>query len=963
MGYVIDVADLAAEGRSVGGGKAVNLGRMLRAGLPVPAGFCVTTRAYVEAVAPAVADDVAALIAVLGDAGRSHPAGPTGAGPTGTGPVVDAAPLRARIEALPIPGPIAAEIRAAYAELGAGFGAGAATAVAVRSSATAEDLAEASFAGQQDTFLGVVGADAVLDAVRRCWASLWTDRAVSYRASLGIDQASVALAVVVQRMVDARAAGVLFTANPVTGCRTETVIDAALGLGESVVSGAVNPDRVVARTADGVIVSQLIGDKRLAIRQRPGGGVEQDETVGSQVAARPALTADEVRALAGLARKVADLYGVPMDIEWAVDRAGTAWLTQARPVTTLFPAPEDRNLPMDRPGRRVFLNLSLAQGIVRPMTPLGQAAFRHISASVARAAGYPLVSPHDGARSLQILGGRLFADITTAYRHPVARRLLMVFFGFMEARAAQVLADLGAAEEFGVDRETVRRTAPHLARLLAVSRLPVNAAVAVRDPELARQRIFAIIEDAGHVVAAAGEPGAAASSDVDPEARLDAVEAALGSLMETMPRAAGYMISGFLALGVAQRLLGQRARPGDLEVVMRGLPHNVTTMMDLDLWDLSRRLLHDPSSLAALRGRSAPELTADWRAAALPEALATGLGAFLARWGDRAVAELDLGMPRWRADPTYLFGVLKNYIALASGPTDPRASFMRGAAEAEAMVAELVRRCADQPVRRRVVAAALDRTRRLAGMRENPKFALMRSFGAISAELAAIGAELVARGAIDGAEDRVFLDLREVRRGLTGVRLQEIVAARRAEYAVELGRRHLPRILLSDGTEPEAALVRARRPGELAGTPASSGLVTGVARVVLDPSEARLDPGEILVAPSTDPGWTPLFLTAGALVMEMGGANSHGAVVAREYGIPAVVGVPDAVTLIRTGQRVTVDGASGLVRIEDGVSGLVGIEDGVSGLVGIEDGVSGLVGLKDGDSGLVGIEDGPGNAP
>ena len=896
---VVDLAALPDDGLAIGGGKAVNLGRMLRAGLPVPEGFCVTTAAYGRVVAPAVADLVADL------AGRE-------------GPDLDAAAarLRSAIVAVPLPEGLAAEITRAYAVLGPDVP------VAVRSSATAEDLAEASFAGQQDTFLGVVGAAAVQDAVRRCWASLWTDRAVSYRATHGIAPAGLALAVVIERMVDARTAGVMFTANPLTGCRTETVIDAAYGLGESVVSGAVNPDRIVARTADGTITSQRLGDKALVIRQRAGGGVVREEAptgagtgdgagagapdAGPAPATPPAaLTGDEVRALVALGRRVGQLYGAPMDTEWAIGPDGAPWLTQARPITTLFPAPRPKP---DLPGRRIYLNISLAQGIPRPMTTVGQSAFRHITSGIAAVAGYPVADPHEGGRSLEILADRLFADITTFFRHPLGRRFLLTFFAFMEARSAEVMTRLADEPEFAADRAVAARTLPHLARIVVAYRLPVTIARSARDPDRARQRVADIVAGAPALVAAA--------PDATAEQRLDAVEAGLGRALQTMPLAAGNFVPGFLGLGLARALLGDRARPGDLEVVMRGLPYNVTTTMDLELWDRSRQLLADPDGLAALRDQTAAELAARWRAGDLPTTLATQLARFLDTWGDRAVAELDVGMPRWRRDPIHILGVLQNYVDLPSGPTDPRALFTAAAAEGDAMVATLVDRCAAEPLRRRGVALGLDRARALAGLRESPKFALIRLLGAVSAQLDEIAAELVARGAIAEAADVVHLDLREIRRGLAGEPLQNLIARRRATYEAELARGHLPRILLSDGTEPETTLVRAPLPGELVGSPASSGVVRAPARVVLDPRGARLEPGEILVAPSTDPGWTPLFLTAGGLVMEMGGAMSHGAVVAREYGIPAVVGVPDAVRRIRTGQLITVDGAAGLVRLE-----------------------------------------------
>jgi pyruvate,water dikinase len=268
-----------------------------------------------------------------------------------------------------------------------------------------------------------------------------------------------------------------------------------------------------------------------------------------------------------------------------------------------------------------------------------------------------------------------------------------------------------------------------------------------------------------------------------------------------------------------------------------------------------------------------------------------------------------------------VLGALANYLRLDPGSAQaPDARFAAGAAAAEAAVTRVVAR-----VRRRsrwrahAVGFALGRVRGLVGLRETHKDHLVRLIAAARAELAAVGAELARRGLLDAADDVFFLDLPEARSALAGADHRPAVAARRAEYARELRRRHVPRLLLSDGTEPEAlAPPPTDGDGALRGTPASAGTVTAPARVVLDPVGARLEPGEVLVAPSTDPGWTPLFLTAGALVMEMGGSNSHGAVVAREYGIPAVVGVPGATSRIRTGTAVTVDGAAGLVRLADG---------------------------------------------
>src|SRR5689334_9311327 len=335
-----------------------------------------------------------------------------------------------------------------------------------------------------------------------------------------------------------------------------------------------------------------------------------------------------------------------------------------------------------------------------------------------------------------------------------------------------------------------------------------------------------------------------------------------------------------------------QTKPGELQTVLRGLPNNITTEMDMAMWALAQEIRRDPVALRQFQNGERP----------------AALDRFLAKWGHRAVAEIDLGLPRWSDDPAHVTGVVRNFLRLEDDNAAPDAVFARGAAEAEAMIETLARRAWG---RGWFVRFALRRTRLLAGLREYPKYLIITLFGALRKRIADLGAELVAQGRLAQTDDVYFLDFEEMRS--TEGDLRPIVAARREVYDREMRRRHIPRVLLSDGTDAEAVHHGGPVEGDLVGTPASAGTITGVARVVMDPVGAHLEPGQILVAPSTDPGWTPLFLTAGGLVMEMGGANSHGAVVAREYGIPAVVGVRSATDVIRTDDEVTVDGTAGTV--------------------------------------------------
>ena len=882
------------------GGKAANLGELIAAGLPVPDGFCLTTQAYREATGT-VRDGVLAELGNL-QAARQP-------GTAGEAAELAAVAGRAReaIRAIPVPPRIVAAVEQAYAALGK------ATPVAVRSSATAEDLPFASFAGQQDTYLNVIGIDAVLEAVRNCWASLWTDRAVAYRAALGIAPHEVALAVVIQRMVDAAAAGVMFTANPLTGRRREAVIDAAPGLGEAVVSGAVNPDHFVVDPEKGRVLERKLGDKRVMVRPLPGGGTETQDLAGGTEAS--SLTDGQALELAALGLQAERHFGAPQDTEWAIDTGGALWLTQSRPVTTLYPIPESRSAGT---GSRVYLCFSLAQGLTRPLTPMGLASLRLIASSVAKAAGFAVPEPRDGPSPYAEAAQRMYMDVTTPVRSSVGRRILPRVFDVMEARSAVVLREVFDDPRFSVTRRTPLGLVRHAVPAVVRARVPESVLRGLFRPKAALHRLDRFTRQFAEDLEL--EAGAG------PTERLDHAERLLGGrLFAIVPTILPLPALGFAMLWLAGKLLGGPGRGEDLQKVLRGLPQNVTTEMDLDLWRLASAIKDDRESRAALETLAPSVLAAEFDAGRLPPALHAGLVRFLECYGHRAVAEIDVGLPRWSDDPTHILGVLANYLRLADPGMAPDAQFSRASAEAEAEVERLVAEARGRGrARALLVGAALRRTRLFAGLRELPKYQLVLGLAEVRRQLAHVGAVLAADGKLESPDDIFFLDFGEARQALGGGsakgaspprKLHGLVLERRAAYASELGRRHIPRVLLSDGTEPEVlhAAGAAMADGALSGSPASAGSVTAPARVILDPVGAHLEPGEILVAPSTDPGWTPLFLTAGGLVMEMGGPNSHGAVVAREYGIPAVVGVPDATARLATGQRITVDGGAGTV--------------------------------------------------
>lgn len=899
-GLVMALSEVGSAPLPLVGGKALNLGKITAAGFAVPHGFCLTTLAYRKA-APAGLDALAGHLDSLGP--RASGDGSADAGAAGTAtpgrPAAVAEPTlgelarRARemIVTAPIPADVDAAVRTAYAAMGP------AAVVAVRSSATAEDLPFASFAGLQDSYLDIVGADAVVQSVRRCWASLWTERAVSYRSVNGVSHREVALAVVVQAVVDAASAGVMFTANPVTGTRTETVIDASPGPGQAVVSGAVNPDHFVVDTATG----------RVLLRS-PG---------GHDAGRRPSLSDPQIRELTTLGDAVQRLFSAPQDVEWVIDAGGRIWLTQSRPITTLYPLPDPAAAEPSglesapSAGTRVYLCGTLLQGLTRPLTPMGLAA---LGAMRNRKGPWQYINP----------GLRMYVDLTPIVRNKYGRRYLQLILPLADARSASVFPALLEDPRFSVVKAQRRKSIDRVisdrgfsgsegtASLALIARLVPGLIRAALRPEAELERAEAYGKRL-EAELALPEPASAFRRLEHTQRILD--RTVDGLILATLPAPA----IGYIMLAVARRLLRGIAKPRELEAVLRGLPHNVTTEMDLELWQLAVAIGTDAGAREAFLAERPEDLAAGYGAGTLPAVAQGGLRGFLACYGHRAVAEIDLGMPRWSEKPDHILGMISNYLRVEDPEQAPDRQFARAVEHAEDRIRDLVERTrARSPWRARMVERSLRRARQLSGLRELPKYYIVLALAEMHRQLLVVGAELNRSGAVAAADDVFFLDFDEVRVGLRGANLAGIVADRRRLYEVELRRRRIPRLLLSDGTDVEAAMMtKSPASGALAGTPASAGTATGTVRVVTDPVGAHLEPGEILVAPSTDPGWTPLFMTAGALVMEMGGVISHGAVVAREYGIPAVVGVPDATTLLRTGQRVTVDGAAGTVTLVD----------------------------------------------
>ncbi|MFI7080078.1 rifamycin-inactivating phosphotransferase [Micromonospora sp. NPDC049903] len=857
--YVVDLQEVDATQIAMVGGKGAHLGELSRIdGVWVPAGFCVTTDAFQRIMADAplgtLLDDLAGPAADDREVIGTH-----------------SARIRRIIEGVSVPGEVTAAITGALAWYGEQ------TAYAVRSSATAEDLPSASFAGQQDTYLNVVGPTAVLAHVRRCWASLFTERAVAYRRRNGIDHRSVRMAVVVQQMVFPQASGVLFTADPVSGDRTVATVDAGFGLGEALVAGLVTPD--VYRVRAGEVVGRSVAAKQFAVQALPTGGTAQ-VTVDAARCAQPALTDPQVVALVQLGRRIEAHFGRPQDIEWCLadDRLH---VVQSRPITTLFPVPD-----RDDSGNHVWVSVGHQQMMTDPMKPLGISVWQ-------RTAMAPMIEA----------GGRLFVDAIRLLAGP-GRAAFLDMIGRSDPLTRDALQTV-------LDRGDFVPTAPDA----AVAAPPAGAAPAPipTDPAVVAE----LVERSQASIAALRRDIATKTGPELFDFLLAAFEEHKRVLAD--PSSGQAIMAGMEATWwLNDRLWEWLGEKNAADTLTLSVPDNVTSEMGLALLDVADVIRPYPQVVAFLEG-----VDDDSFLDGLPEVegggeARTAIEAYLERYGMRGVGEIDITRPRWRERPSTLLPVLLDNVRnFAAGEAGRRvANGRQKARQKEQEILSRLLALPDGEAKAAETKRMIDRVRTFVGYREYPKYDIVSRYLVYKQALLGEAERLVRAGVLAEAEDVFFLTVGE---------FHEVARTRRVDAGLIRQRREAfrshhaltpPRVLTSDGEALSGAYRRDDVPaGALVGLPVSTGTVEGRARVVLDLGQADLAPGDILVTAYTDPSWSPLFLGVAGLVTEVGGLMTHGAVIAREYGLPAVVSVEGATRLIRDGQRIRVHGTDGYVEI------------------------------------------------
>ena len=859
--YVMGFEEIDQTQVAVVGGKGANLGELSRIeGIRVPAGFCVTTDAFgrITADAPSIDDRLDRMARLNPDDRETIRA--------------LSAEIRRSLEGIAIPDDVVAAITPALARLGEQ------AAYAVRSSATAEDLPTASFAGQQDSYLNVVGRAAILQHVSLCWASLFTERAVTYRLRNGIDHRKVRMAVVVQQMVFPQAAGILFTADPVSSNRKVASVEASFGLGEALVSGLVNPD--VYQVRDGEIIARAVAIKQLAIQASPAGGTHE-QAIEPELQQQPALTDAQVLELARLGRRIEVHFDTPQDIEWClVDDCFE--IVQSRPITTLFPIPAagDRE-------NHVYISVGHQQMMTDPMKPLGLSFWQ-------------MTTP----RPMSEAGGRLFVDVTRGLGSPASRASLLEVIG----RSDPLLGD---ALETILERDGFIPSLP--------DECPAGSPVGGGfDPIEADPAIVT------EMIGRSQESIAALKRDIrarSGSALLDFILTDIQELRRLLfdPQSHQVFMTAMEATwwlnDQLETWLGEK---NAADTLAQSVPHNVTSEMGLALMDVADAIRPHPDVVAFLENAEDEGFLDELpRLVGGPEARAA-IQAYLDQYGMRCAGEIDITRPRWSERPITLvpmiLGNIKNFEA---GAGERR--FEQGRQEAwkkEQELLERLRALPDGELKAAEVKRMIDRVRTFMGYREYPKYGMVSRYFVYKQALLEEADRLVQAQVLRDREDIFYLTFQE---------FHDVVRTNDVDY--ELIRRREdafrsyqvltpPRVLTSDGECIAGAYRRNDVPaGALVGLPVSAGTVEGRARVILDMAEADLDTGDILVTAYTDPSWTPVFVAIKGLVTEVGGLMTHGAVIAREYGLPAVVGVEHATQLIRDGQRIRVHGTEGYVEI------------------------------------------------
>ncbi|ANC08537.1 MULTISPECIES: phosphoenolpyruvate synthase [Bacillus cereus group] len=862
--FVLDFQEIEKTQLFLVGGKGLNLGELSNIqGIQVPEGFCVTTVGYEQAIGKNGAfKTLLNQLAMLKIEERDQ-----------IGEI--SKKIREVIMAVEIPVDVVESVAHYLSHFGDEH------AYAVRSSATAEDLPYASFAGQQDTYLNIIGKENISQHIKKCWASLFTDRAVIYRMQNGFDHNQVSICVVVQKMVFPEASGILFTADPITSNRKVLSIDASFGLGEALVSGLVSADNY--KVKEDEIVEKVIATKKLAIYGRKEGGTETKKISPNQQKVQT-LTEQQILQLARIGRQIEAYFGCPQDIEWClVD--DTIYIVQSRPITTLYPIPE-----VNDGENHVYVSVGHQQMMTDPLKPLGMSLFQLTS-----------FGPRFQA------GGRLFVDVAQRLASPASREFLLNTIGESEPLIKDALMAVIERDNFikllpDDEKENSKRMPP------AGSQPQIENDPAIIT-DLIKNSEASIEELKQNIQMKSG-------SDV-----LSFILEDIQQLKKILfdPQSMAVIMAGMNALSwINEKIEQWLGEKNAADVLSQSVQHNITSEMGLALLDVADVIRPYPEVIAYLQHVGDDRFLDELIQFKGGEKVRDAIDAFLNKYGMRCSGEIDITKTRWSEQPATIIPMILNHIRDFEYGASKR-KFEEGLQEALKKEAELLERLQHLPDGEQKVEETkrmICNLRNFIGYREYPKYGMIHRYFIYKQALLKEAEKLVKNNVLDEIEDIYYLTFEE---------LHEVVRTNKLDYKIIHKQKNAyklyekltpPRVITSDGEIITGKYKRENLPAEaIVGLPVSSGVVEGRARVILNMEDANLEDGDILVTAFTDPGWTPLFVSIKGLVTEVGGLMTHGAVIAREYGLPAVVGVENATKLIKDGQRIRVHGTEGYIEV------------------------------------------------
>ncbi|PFA69154.1 phosphoenolpyruvate synthase [Bacillus sp. AFS015802] len=857
---VLSIQEMEQSKLSLVGGKGLNLGALSKIqGIQVPDGFSVTTVGFQRAI-----EQNETYHTLLARLSKLKPEDRNQIGEVSK-------EIRDVLLNVTIPSDVVEAVTYYHSRFGEEH------AYAVRSSATAEDLPHASFAGQQDSYLHVIGKDAILDHIRKCWASLFTDRAVIYRMQNGVDHRQVHISVIVQRMVSPQVSGILFTADPVSSNRKVLSIDAGFGLGEALVSGLVSPDSY--KIQDGMIIDKKIATKKLAIYGVNGGGTETKHVPLDQQKTA-ALTDEQVIELSRIGRKIEAHFDCPQDIEWCLED-GTFYIVQSRPITTLYPIPE----VVDGPNR-VYLSVGHQQMMTDAMKPLGLSFFL-------------LTTP----APMKVAGGRLFVDCTPRLASPAMRHSFIELMGKSEPLIKDALTTIVEREGFIKTVEDEGKPAQAKAKVDPIAPDPAIVAELIKKSESSIEQLKQTI----HL-----KKGSELINFI-----LEDMKELKRILFD--PQSSRVIMAAMDALfWINDHMYEWLGEKNVADTLSQSVPNNITSDMGLALMDVADVIRphqavidylhqvkddHFLDKLVKVKGgKEAREAIED----------------FLSNYGMRCSGEIDISRVRWSEKPTIIVPMILRNIQQFE-PQESKRKFEKGRLEALEKERELLERLSSLPDGEQKVKETkrrIDIIRHFTGYREYPKYGMIHRYFVYKQALLKEAERLVHQNILQEKEDIFYLTFEELKDLVrTQEREDDLICKRKEEYYF-YEKLTPPRVITSDGEIITGEYKQDDLPaGAIAGLAVSSGVIEGRARVIINMENADLEEGDILVTTFTDPSWTPLFVSIKGLVTEVGGLMTHGAVIAREYGLPAVVGVERATKRIQDGQRIRVNGTEGYIEI------------------------------------------------